>query len=555
MLIEYGEYPSKEKSLMMLSTHDPVTTCGLGLTSDSDDAYNVCGSYGLSLLRGTVLGGTANGSMGHYIKPVDDYWDYLGRLLKADHFKGSFIKNIFCNFVEKDLDSNPNANCHGLITISNPCYERNEVVNSIMKQLHYLIGSNKKNGSDIYTELQPSNKKSIPIIAEATINSIGFYKMMVASSGDKITTFSEYIENVHRRRPNLTILTKTLVKNLITEEEDDGLVRIKGVIASDLVISAGLNQEHHLLANKVVLCAGAIATPKLLLRSGIGSKHRVPKSVTQIIDSELVGTNLTDHYGVELRYKLKSMSGIDLFMEELDKLHLTKNITPYRRTLHFSKVGLSNNFEAGAFLKIKLPDDLHRDEPDYETASMPNIQISVSSSDIPISGSKCSDELFREKQMVVWVTINTMNDKEKGNIQVDNSSLSHDLSMTINHKWSQSKRIRYLLAEGIAIVRKVMKSHSLNNLIESEISPNRDLNFDTGELKNYIEGHDGTLNSVQGTCRFGTDITDGVIDHDFKVFGTNNLFICDASIFRDLTPSRPIPCIAVMAEILAHELD
>ncbi|MAY63484.1 MAG: sorbosone dehydrogenase [Rhizobiales bacterium] len=101
----------------------------------------------------------------------------------------------------------------------------------------------------------------------------------------RVSTAWAYLTPEVRRRPNLEIRTDTTVSRLLIEEG-----RARGVLAS----RAGQTQT--LTSDRVVLSAGALATPAILMRAGIGpATHLVDCGIDVVRDLPGVGQNLMEH--------------------------------------------------------------------------------------------------------------------------------------------------------------------------------------------------------------------------------------------------------------------
>jgi 5-(hydroxymethyl)furfural/furfural oxidase len=108
---------------------------------------------------------------------------------------------------------------------------------------------------------------------------------MSSTQSGRVSAASAYLDSDSRRQPNLEILCRTRVDRLLFDGR-----RCVGVEAQ----SAG--QRINLRAAKVVVCAGAILSPSLLLRSGIGSAAQLAAlGVPPVIDLPGVGANLQNH--------------------------------------------------------------------------------------------------------------------------------------------------------------------------------------------------------------------------------------------------------------------
>ncbi len=101
------------------------------------------------------------------------------------------------------------------------------------------------------------------------------------------STSHSYIEPIIDQRPNLTVVTDTRAQRLIVR---DG--RVTGV---DVVDSAGIERRLE-ATEEVIVCCGAIDTPALLQRSGIGPADVLEAAgIPLIVESPGVGENLQDH--------------------------------------------------------------------------------------------------------------------------------------------------------------------------------------------------------------------------------------------------------------------
>lgn len=97
------------------------------------------------------------------------------------------------------------------------------------------------------------------------------------------------------KRPNLTVRTDLFVNRLLIE---------KGRAVGVEVINDGQPQRLE-AASEVIVTAGAIGSPKLLMLSGIGpAKHLGEKDVPVIHDLQGVGQNLHDHFSTDITWVL-----------------------------------------------------------------------------------------------------------------------------------------------------------------------------------------------------------------------------------------------------------
>jgi choline dehydrogenase len=111
--------------------------------------------------------------------------------------------------------------------------------------------------------------------------------------GKRSSTFRAFLEGEVERRPNLTILTGAQAKRIIFSES----LEATGVEYS----TAGGKIAIARAAKEVILCAGAVASPQLLMLSGIGPRQQLESlRIPCLADSPHVGKHLKDHVQVPL---------------------------------------------------------------------------------------------------------------------------------------------------------------------------------------------------------------------------------------------------------------
>jgi 5-(hydroxymethyl)furfural/furfural oxidase len=109
----------------------------------------------------------------------------------------------------------------------------------------------------------------------------------VSDKGQRVPTSVAYLTPEVRRRANLQIITDHLADRLLLEG-----TRVTGAV----VVPAAGGQARTLMADEVVVCAGAIHTPALLMRSGIGPGHVLARhGIPVAIERAGVGRNLMEH--------------------------------------------------------------------------------------------------------------------------------------------------------------------------------------------------------------------------------------------------------------------
>ncbi|WP_438391659.1 GMC family oxidoreductase [Caballeronia sp. DA-9] len=115
----------------------------------------------------------------------------------------------------------------------------------------------------------------------------GFFPAAFSNLNDRrVTTATAYLDTATRRRPNLSIFANLRVERIV----------MNGVTAKGVVAVAQNGEQVRFDAREVVLAAGALQSPAMLLRAGIGdSRDLKTLGLRCLIDSPGVGRNLQDH--------------------------------------------------------------------------------------------------------------------------------------------------------------------------------------------------------------------------------------------------------------------
>src|SRR5205085_5775968 len=123
----------------------------------------------------------------------------------------------------------------------------------------------------------------------------GPFPMNKTKSGERVSAARAYLTAVVRARPSFTLVANALVRRVLFRNRR----------------AVGVEFEHHgrvreLFADRVVLSGGAIATPGILLRSGVGPSSEVARlGVPLVADVPGVGARLLDHPGVAVFFAPK----------------------------------------------------------------------------------------------------------------------------------------------------------------------------------------------------------------------------------------------------------
>ena len=294
-------------------------------------------------------------------------------------------------------------------------------------------------------------------------------------NGVRMSTSLTYI-NSSRHRLNLTVRGNVLVHRIVF----DG-TRAVGVEAE----SGG--EKFRIEAEEIVLSAGAVAAPHILMLSGIGPKeHLENHGIPVLRDTPGVGQNLRDHPLVALRAKTKP----DFILDS--------NAPRMQALLRYTSTGSSDRND---------------------------IQIFPSSFSTPLGGDPFAEEGIR---------LTCMLERAEGAGELTLTTPDPSIQPNINCRYLEQDRDRSRLREAVRIGLSLLDHKSFENIVESLISPTEedlksDDALDLWMLKNVWIGQ-----HLSGTCKMGPkDDGMAVVNQRGSVHGIQGLRVADASIMPD----------------------
>jgi choline dehydrogenase len=262
-------------------------------------------------------------------------------------------------------------------------------------------------------------------------------------------------------------------------------------------------------AREIILCAGAIASPQLLMLSGVGDPEELHRhNIAVAVDLKGVGRNLSEHPLLRLTYRT-NIPTYNLTQGPLQKLAILAKFVATREG------PIANLFESVAFLKSS-PSEQQTDIQLHFLAlgylARPDGMI----------------ELARFPS--VTVLANKSHPKSRGRIRL--ASANPTESPLIECRLLEDDADVDTLVQGIQTVRKIMKAEPIAALISEEVAPGSNIQS-VAALQEYIRGHTTIAAHPAGTCRMGAD-AGAVVDANLRVHGIENLWVADASIMPDL---------------------
>ncbi|MFV5346267.1 choline dehydrogenase [Acinetobacter soli] len=342
----------------------------------------------------------------------------------------------------------------------------------------------------------------------------------VTKNGRRSSTARGYLD-MAKGRPNLTIVTHAMTNKILFSG--------KQAIGVEYIQGANKNDLKKVLANKeVLLCAGAIASPQILQRSGVGQSTFLKSMDIDVVhDLPGVGENLQDHLEMYLQYKCKQPVSLYPALQWYNQPAIGAE------WLFLGKgIGASNQFEAGGFI---------RSSDEFE---WPNIQYHFLPVAINYNGSNAV------KEHGFQAHVGSMRSPSRGHIKLKSKDPFDHPSILFNYMSTEQDWQEFRAA--IRITREIMHQPALDPYRGEEISPGNQLSTDA-ELDDFVRNHGETAYHPSCSCKMGEDEM-AVVDHQGRVHGMQGLRVVDASIMPLIITGNLNATTIMMAEKIADQI-
>lgn len=343
---------------------------------------------------------------------------------------------------------------------------------------------------------------------------VGFYQT-TTFEGARASTAATYLAAV-RGSERLTVLTGAHVLRLVVE----------GGQARGLVYRRG-NEEVSVQARReVVLAAGALASPKLLMLSGIGAGAALQRLGIEVRrDLPGVGRNYHDHLEVGVYARARqpiSLAGQDRGLAALR--HGVQWMT--------TRTGLltSNVVESGGFV-------------DTTGQGRPDVQLHV----LPV----LVGDVDREPIAGHGLTINPCFLRPLSRGSVTLRSADPMAPIVFDGGYLQAQADVDTLVRGVRLARRILRAPSLQAVVSGELEPAAGDDPGGEALEAYVRRRAKTVYHPSGTCRMGADDA-AVVDPELRVHGIARLRVCDASVMPTLTSGNTNAPVVMIAERCAE---
>ncbi|MCH7392853.1 GMC family oxidoreductase N-terminal domain-containing protein [Acinetobacter dispersus] len=341
---------------------------------------------------------------------------------------------------------------------------------------------------------------------------VGFYQT-TTKNGERASTSKTYLKSVINN-PNLTVLTEALVHKVETDGQTATGVTysIKGAAP----VTATARKE-------VIVSAGTIGSPKVLLLSGIGPKQHLDELGIECIEDLPVGENFHDHLHMSVNATVTSNNSL---LGEDQGLKAIRHFLQWRFTR--SGVLTSNILEGGGFI-----DTNQNGRPDVQFHFLPVLD----------NFDNTPGEKVEAQEHGLTIKVGHVQPHARGTLRLsskDPNALPVIDPNYLGHQEDIDANIRAVQA-GL----RLLQQPALKAIVKKVIEPANVEPDDIAGIDKWMRQNIKTVYHPAGTCKMGNSAQDSVTDQTLKVHGFQNLRVIDCSICPQV-PSGNTNAIAIM---------
>ncbi|MEQ1306684.1 GMC family oxidoreductase [Acinetobacter bereziniae] len=322
---------------------------------------------------------------------------------------------------------------------------------------------------------------------------LGIYQV-THINGERCSSARAYLFP-HLKRKNLTVETSAQTQRILIE---NGVA-----VGVEYKQNGQLKQIR--ARREVLLSAGAMQSPQILMLSGIGDQHELMEHGIEV-KKHLpgVGKNFHDHPDFIFGYKVREIQGT-FGLSIPGSIDLIKQIGRYRKE---RRGLLTTNFaECGGFIKSSAEQKVPNLQLHFVIALVDNHARTLHTG----HGISCH--------------VCLLNPKSRGTIKISGPSIDDPILIDPNFYGEESDLEE--MVKGFKLTQTLMQSEAFKSMIKEDLFT---ANVHTDEeIRQVLRDRSDTVYHPVGSCKMGVDEM-AVVDPRLRVYGIQNLRVVDASI-------------------------
>jgi choline dehydrogenase-like flavoprotein len=327
---------------------------------------------------------------------------------------------------------------------------------------------------------------------------LGYYPQTGARSSSSV----DYLHPIAANRPNLAMQLETRVLRIIIDTDGDA-----GRRARAIEVERPDGSRARIVARReIVLSAGAIDTPRLLLLSGVGPAEELRSASVDVVhDLPGVGRNLMDH---------------------------PEGLVLWEAAEPIPNVGAS---DWDAIISLRL-------DP---AAPAPDILCHIPLTTLADNSERLG---FVTPEHSLSLTPNVAKPRSRGRVWIESPDPTRQPLIDYGYFTDPDGHDERTLVAGMRMARRVAATRPMSGWIAREVFPGPDVQTDE-DLSGLARAAHHTVYHVSGTCRIGAaDDPASVVDPQLRVRGIGGLRVADASVFPVITTVNTVVTVLMVGE-------
>lgn len=448
--------------------------------------------------RGKLLGGSSAINAMVYIRGQrEDYdsWEQQGN-------KGWGWKDVLPYFLrseDNDLGSNDWHAQGGPLKVSSIRGKHHPLVQTVIDTARQLG--------------LPEN----PDFNGAVQEGIGLYQFTFRN-GRRVSNAHAFLEGIHKH-PALQLETHAHVTRLLFEG--------KRAVGVELLQRGQMRQAR--ARREVIISTGAIASPALLQRSGIGPVNLLQRLGIPVVHAnEAVGAGLQDHVQAGFTFRTRVPSLNEQLRSPWGKLLAGLQYVLARR----GPLTLSIN-QGGAFFRSQ------------SSLDRPDCQLYILPMSFATNPSKEKTQLRPDKFSGLTMTASPCRPQSRGQIEI--RSTDPLAAPNIEARYLSTEHDMRVMVNSLRFILKLAASQPLASVIDSRVRPTGALASDDA-LAEHARATCKTTYHPTCTCAMGPSENGAVVDPELRVYGVAGLRVIDASIMPSVISGNTSAPTTMIAE-------